>query len=86
MPITEACGIVAGAPAHHHIVHQVRSTHGQEDDISIKFLHDMVAVSTGDHCATAYATAMMHYKTFLPFVEQQVRSQCDFDDKGHVKK
>jgi hypothetical protein len=29
---------------------------------------------------------MKHYKTFLPFMEQEVRSQCYFDDKGHVKK
>jgi hypothetical protein len=29
---------------------------------------------------------MGHYKTFLPFLEQKVRSQCYFGDKGHVKK
>jgi hypothetical protein len=29
---------------------------------------------------------MEHYKTFLPFMEQEVRIQCCFDDKGRVKK
>jgi hypothetical protein len=33
-----------------------------------------------------YATAMGHYKTFLPFMEQTVRSQCYFDDEGRVRK
>jgi hypothetical protein len=53
---------LAGAPAHHYIAHQVvSSTHGQEGDVSVKFLHDMAG--WGQHgrtgsCATAYATAM----------------------------
>jgi hypothetical protein len=29
---------------------------------------------------------MGHYKTFLPFMEQTVRSQCYFDDEGRVRK
>jgi hypothetical protein len=63
---------VAGAPAHHHIVHQVvRSAHGQEDNFFVKFLHDMVRVST-DHCATVYATSMEHYEAFLPALISKV--------------
>jgi hypothetical protein len=63
-------------------------SHGQEYDVSTKFLHDMVAVVSTDHRAIIYAAVMERHKTFLPSIHgaEGARSQCDIGDKGHVKK
>jgi hypothetical protein len=70
MPITEACGVVAGA---HLLITTTLPTKSTAQPtakkamwVSAKFLHDMARVSTG-HCATVYATSMEHHmRPFCP--------------------